>query len=320
MTRARLAVGGIVALALPLLVGCAGRPRLVAEARVPEASEVRWVLGDSLLAVSLLGRGVALLDARTGEERAAWRLPTLPSRPAHGLATSAGGETLAVAGADSVRVFRARGLVPLAAFAGAATALALSGDGGTLAWSDGAVGLATDLGASAPPRACSMPVAGDALAWAPLERAFVWPQDARLMQWRETGEPQDWLGPFLEAAPRRVAFSRIGATLAVAESTRFVSFWDTRAERMRWRLALGGRAQAERMALSGDTWYLATAQEGRARIVWAYTGKARSDWAPHGGTPVRDLAFSADGRRLATTGGDGRVRVWVVPEPGKERR
>ena len=98
-----------------VLAGCAGRPKLVAEASAPGASEVRWAWHDSMLVVALGGWGVSLVESRSGREQTAWRLAEVPSRSAHGLAVSAAGETLAVATADSVRVFTTRGLRPLLA-------------------------------------------------------------------------------------------------------------------------------------------------------------------------------------------------------------
>ena len=128
------------------------------------------------------------------------------------------------------------------------------------------------------------------------------------------------LGPFMEGRPRQLALSTQGLTLAVAESTEHVSFWDTRERAMRWRLRLTGAARFDDMAFSRDTWYLATANRGRLRLLWAYTGREVADWQPHGGAAIEALAFSQDGRRLATVGAEGRVQVWKVPEPRKERR
>src|SRR5580765_7144365 len=164
---------GTLALAA-VLAGCAGRPKLVAEASAPGASEVRWAGHDSLLVVALEGWGVALVDSRSGREQTAWRLPEVPSRSAHGLAVSAAGETLAVAMADSVRVFITRGLHPLFARPGNAEALALSGVGSQLLWTDGASGELLDVG-SGETRWQGMLEAGPgALQWAePLARFIV---------------------------------------------------------------------------------------------------------------------------------------------------
>ncbi|HEY6195819.1 MAG TPA: WD40 repeat domain-containing protein [Candidatus Eisenbacteria bacterium] len=316
--------------------GCAGTPKLALDTTVVGGSEVRWLAGDSLLAVALLGRGVAIVDAATGGERAAWRLPTLPSHAAHGLATSAGGETLAFATDDSVHVVRARDGVETMAVPGGGVALALSGDGHLLAWGDGMYGRVLDAGTGRVLGQGEMHAGRNGLAWSAARGGFAWIDGRRVFfvdPHRVPGPRADSshadstiggvtgdLGPFLEAAPTQLAFSGSGRTLAVAESTSFVSYWDTRERRRLWRLELPGSEQFDRMALSADTWYLATAREGRARIRWSYTGRKLADWSPHEGSMVRDLAFSNDGRRLATVGADGHVRVWLVPPPRRERR
>ena len=316
--------------------GCAGAPKQLLDTTVDGGSELRWLAGDSLIAVALLGRGVAIVGAADGEERAAWRLPTLPPHAAHGLAASAGGETLAVAADDSVHVVRARDGIQLMSAPGGGLVLALSGDGSELAWSDGTFGriLSTDDGRVLGQG--SMPAGRNGLTWSADERAFVWTYGRQLLfveSDRGPGHAGDStvlgaggggttrsLGPFMDAPPTQLAFSGNGRTLAVAESTEYVSFWDTRRRHMLWRLKLSGHARFERMAFSADTWYLASAHDGRARILWAYTGQRVADWSPHLGAAVRDLAFSNDGRRLATVGADGHLRVWAVPPAHKERR
>lgn len=303
-----------------LTAGCAGAPRKLVDATVDGGSEVRWLAGDSLLAVALLGRGVAVVDAASGEERAAWRSPTLPSHSAHGLAVSAGGETLAVATEDSVRVLRSRDAALLRAAPGGGQSMALSGDGQLLAWSDGTFGRTLDTHDGHILWQGEMHAGRNALAWSPASGWFAWTESRRIVFLGPDSTLAGELGPFLEAHPSQIAFSGSGQMLAVAESTEFVSFWDTHAHVMRWRLQLAGAARFERMALSSDTWYLATAFEGRARILWAYTGHRVADWSPHAGAAVRDLAFSRDGRRLATVGADGHLRIWAVPPPRRERR
>jgi WD40 repeat protein len=301
------------------LAGCGRSPKLLAQARVQGASEVRWVADDTGLAVALLGRGVLLLDPATGRERAARRGPSPPAHVVHGLATSARGETLAVATADSVRVFAARGLVPLLATPGEARAVALSDDGTTLAWTDGTLGRVVDVGTGAIFSQGTWPIGRDALAWGPLLRSFAVPIATTVRLVRGDSLSEAGLGPFEDGPPSRLAFSASGATLAVLEQAGHISFWDVQHDRLRWRLQLADRVRAEDFAISGDTWYLATSRGGHARLLWAYRGGSLADWSPHGGAEVRDLAFSRDGRRLATVGADGRVRVWAVPRPRQER-
>jgi WD40 repeat protein len=303
-----------------LSAGCAGAPRRVLDVKVDGGSEVRWLAGDSLLAVALLGRGVAIVDAATGEERAAWRSPTLPSHTAHGLAVSAAGETLAVATEDSVRLVRSRDAALLFAAPGGGQSLALAGDGRTLAWSDGTFGRVLDTHDGHVCWQGQMLAGRNALAWSPASGAYAWTDTHLVLFLGPDSTLAGELGPFMDARPTQLVFSASGRTLAVAESTKYISFWDARNRRMRWRLQLTGRAQFERMAVSADTWYLATAHEGRARLLWAYTGHKVADWLPHSGAAVRDMAFSHDGRRLATVGADGHLCVWTVPPPRQQLR
>jgi WD40 repeat protein len=316
--RALLALSGALALAAAL-AGCGRTPKLLAQARVTGAEDVRWVLGDSALALSLLGHGVTLVDAAGGRVRASWRTPSRPSRAVHGLATSASGETLAVATAESVRVFAARGLVPRLATPGDALAVALSDDGTLLGWTDGTLGRVVEVGTGAIFSQGEWRCGRDGLAWGPLLRSFAHTSGSQVHFPRGDSLPLETLGPFPDGEPLQLAFSASGATVAIRESSGAISFWDLVADRPRWRLVLAGAARAEDMALSGDVRHLATASGGRARLLWAYTGKAIAEWTPHGGADVRDLAFSRDGRRLATVGAEGRVRVWQVPAPPRGR-
>lgn len=324
-TRARpgaAGVSGTRALALSALVallaaGCARAPKLELDMLVAGASEVRWLAGDSTLAVALLGRGVAILDAVSGQERSAWRQPSLPSHAVRGLATSATGETLAVATEDSVRVVRARDGAQLFAAAGGGMALALSGDGRALAWSDGAYGRVLDVPGGGVRSEHSLPARRNGLVWSPATGTFAW-TDARAVRFISVDSgPGDHVAgelvPFAEAPPTQLSMSRTGVVLAVAESTEVVSFWDVRGARELRRLRLPASARFERMAMSADTRYLGLAHEGRARILNAASGQALAEWDPHSGGAVRDLAFSRDCRRLATVGPDGHVRIWTVP-------
>ena len=296
-----------------VLVGCAGRPRLVEEASAPGASEVRWACHDSLLVVALGGWGVSLIESGSGHERAGSRLPEIPSHSAHGLAVSGAGETLAVATADSVRVFATRDLRPLFAAAGNAATLALSADGSRLLWTDGAFGQLLDVGSG---RATWQGLLGGgpgSLQWAEALEKFVVPLDLRVVSAGEDGEPSFTLDVFEDARPWKLSLSATGRTLAVAESTMHVSVWDLPTRHFRRRLVLGGAGRFEKLALSPDGQLLATSLGARARVLWVRNGHTAADWAPHEGSTVEDLAFAADGSRLATVGGNGTVRTWAMP-------
>ncbi|HXS83636.1 MAG TPA: hypothetical protein VN896_13045 [Methylomirabilota bacterium] len=299
------------------LTGCAGRPRLLAEADAPGAADVHWACHDSLLAVALHGWGVSLVDSRSGREQAAFRLPEIPPHAARGLDVSAAGETLAVATADSVRVFATRGLQPLLAAPGNAATLALSADGSQLLWSDGALGRLIEVQTGRTRWQGALAAGPGALLWAEPLAHFLVPLDLRVISAAEDDWPSFTLDTFEGARPWKLALPSAGTTLAVAESTMHVSMWDLPSKRFRRRLVFGGEGRLEHIALSRDALLLATSLGGRTRVLWARSGRTVADWAPHGGAEVEDLAFSADGSRLATAGANV-VRTWAMPAaPGR---
>src|SRR5262249_24526336 len=99
-----------------------------------------------------------------------------------------------------------------------------------------------------------------------------------------------------------------------------VSYWDLPSRHCLRRLLLGENAGCEHLAISLDARLLATSIGGRARVLWAASGRALADWTPHAGADVQDLAFASDGSRLATVGESGVVRTWMMPTPRGGRR
>ena len=295
------------------LAGCAGRPHLLAEASAPGASEVLWACHDSLLVVGLRGWGVSLVDSRSGDERLAWRLPAVPPQSAHGLALSASGETLAVATADSVRVFATRDLRPLFACAGNAATLALSADGSQLLWTDGTSGELVEVGSGRTRWHGLLEAGPGTLQWVGSLAQFLAAVGTGVTSPAEQGSPGFTLDEFEGVRPGRLALSATGRTLAVAESTMHISVWDLPSGHFQRRLVLGGTGRFEDLALSPDAQLLATAFGGRARVLWTRSGRAVADWTPNEGADVEDLAFATDGRSIATVGGNGTVRTWAMP-------
>ena len=317
--RTLLPIIALLLVALPL-VGCAAKPRQVVDVKVDGAAGVRWALGDSRVVVQLLGRGVAVYDETTGEETAAWRRPGIPSHASYGLAVSAAGETLAVATEDSVRVFRTADAAPLLVVPGGGRALALSGDGARVAWSDGAYGRVLKVADGRVIAEHLMPADRGGVVWLERVGRFAWTDTRRVVfmgpDSTVAGELTDFDVP--EVGP--LATSGSGATLVVGEGPTALSVWDTKSKKRRWRAQVRGRDLYSRMAMSADTWYLATVNGGEVTLRWAYTSTVVTRWKPHGGAEVRDLAFATSGHLLATVGADGHMRVWDIPTPKQEQR
>jgi WD40 repeat protein len=291
--------------------GCQSAPARLLFAPADGASEVRWVLADSALAVSFFGRSVSVFEARKG--RMLWTSRAVAREvwhPTFGIATSATGETLAVATPDGVLALLARTGRRLLATPGGGATLALSSDGRWLAWGDGRNGRIVSVPDTTTTRELRVPGEHGGLVWLDRVRSFAWTDGPRVMFHAPDSNTTRSLGPFTEGAPGSLAATRLGATLAVAESTNAISVWNTGTGTQRSRMRLEAPRPARHMALSSDGWFLATADGGTVRVRWAYTGREVFTWRPHRGADVRDLAFSTQGHRMATLGAEGMLAVW----------
>jgi WD40 repeat protein len=112
-----------------------------------------------------------------------------------------------------------------------------------------------------------------------------------------------------------LAFSSNGKTLGSASDDRGVKIWDlvTGEERKR----LDNAETVSSLVFSGDGQVLAGSSRKTVKLWDAATGQLRISFTGHS-RAISSIAFSSDGRTLATGGHDGAVKLWDVAT-GHER-
>ena len=120
-----------------------------------------------------------------------------------------------------------------------------------------------------------------------------------------------------KTATYRIAFSPDGRTIATSGGDKTVWLWDMWTRERRGPLRVDGNGAA--LAFSPDG-RLATADATQI-VLWDVGAQPpRGHRFSTNGSAFWALAFSKDGRTLATAGTDGTVRLWDVQSSGKRGR
>jgi WD40 repeat protein len=251
-------------------------PALFHQVSVPLAAGMPGTAasGGGIVAVSDGHGMVRLWDTRTRRRVGG----TIAGRPAvTGLALSADGRTLAVAGAGVQLWSTATGQPTGSAVPAAAVATAVSANGRILA----------TLGSD-----------GTARLW-------------------DTATQRQAGAFMTAADVKAAAFSPDGRTLVTAGSDGKVRLWDTGTGRQTGPPMTAGTGPVYAVAFSPDGTMLGTGGADGARLWDTATGQEIGPPMTAGSAPVYAVAFSADGRTVATLGGDGEVRQWDVAFPAQ---
>lgn len=117
------------------------------------------------------------------------------------------------------------------------------------------------------------------------------------------------------ALPDTTEFNPDGASLAVAMDDN-VRLFDTATGKVSWACDPPEGAAALRFSLDGSLLAVAT-EEGVVDLIRSSNGKRIKRLGRKRGLVIRSVAFSKDGRWLASGGTDGSIRIWNVATGGQ---
>jgi WD40 repeat protein len=249
---------------------------------------------------------VRLWEVETGKERRRWR----PGGDVRMVAFAPDGKLIAALTGEGVLLYSAVSGRQLDRFGGQTSALAFSPDGEVLVIvQDGTV---VGWGLASGARLFEWPAVGECgVAYSPDGKLLaVANSEGVCLRNTTTGRIVNKLA--MSALPA-LAFSPDGARLAAGSVTGELCLWDVSSGKLLRSIDMTGRtAQGIVFNADGKTVAFRGWLNHNVYIADLRTGSYES--VPQGArtSPLHGLAYSPDGKRLATASADGRVRLWDV--------
>ncbi len=154
-----------------------------------------------------------------------------------------------------------------------------------------------------------------------VDRLAIAPDSSTLVTvgWRDDlawWDLEDISAPIVRISGRRAVFSADGATLATVTRDGYSIIWDTGTRRERLRIQHGDQSFGSSMAISPDGTILALTYGiddfENAVSLWDATNGVRLGVLSGHKQSIWSVAFSPDGRTLASSSADGSLRLWNV--------